>query len=485
LVALIACLGLSDAANAAGTSSHLSAGHIGWGHGTVTSTPAGIDCGAICQATVTTGSSVTLMAVAAVDSTFSGWTGDCSGTSPTCTVVVGADTSAIANFTLVSPVTLTAATAGNGFIVSDPLVILCGNNSFFSCQGDVAIGSTVTLEAVPATGSSFSGWSGACADQPAICTLTMSEARSVTATFAPLVRIQVGTSGGGLGTVTSSPAAIDCGSTCRADLVNGTVLTLTATPEPGSIFAGWSGACSGMSPTCTVSLVSQTDVDARFTPPPAHFRVTTAGSGSGTVKDEADGIDCGHDCDEDVPYLTEITLTPVAAQGSTFTGWAGACLGATTTTCTIAPFDGDVITAIFTADPPPASDPAPAPPPSSPDVSTSTPPASAHSGAGPAILVPQPVVRVSIAKARPAPRIRPKVGGRARLGSTLACARGTWKGSPTAYVFTWRRDGKVIGHSASHLVRPADRGHSLRCDVTAWNAGGVATAHSAAVHVPR
>jgi uncharacterized protein YbjT (DUF2867 family) len=52
--------------------------------------------------------------------------------------------------------------------------------------------------------------------------------------------------GSGTGAVTSSPAAIDCGSTCTANLAAGTPVTLTATAASGSTFAGWTGGgCSG------------------------------------------------------------------------------------------------------------------------------------------------------------------------------------------------------------------------------------------------
>ena len=71
------------------------------------------------------------------------------------------------------------------------------------------------------------------------------------------------------------------------------------------------------------------------------------------------------------------------------------------------------------------------------------------------------------------------------MGRTLVCWRGTWNGSPSRYAFTWRRDGKLAGHAATFRVRAADRGHTLRCFVTAKNAEGAATAASATVRVPR
>ncbi len=77
-------------------------------------------------------------------------------------------------------------------------------------------------------------------------------------------------SGTGVGTVTSSPAGIDCGSDCSETLVDGTSVTLTATPTTGSSFAGWSGSeCSGTS-TCTVTMLGARSVDAKFTKLPSN-----------------------------------------------------------------------------------------------------------------------------------------------------------------------------------------------------------------------
>lgn len=74
--------------------------------------------------------------------------------------------------------------------------------------------------------------------------------------------------GTGAGTVASSPAGIDCGTSCAAAYAYGTPVTLTATPAPGSAFAGWSGGgCSGTGP-CTVALDSAMNLTATFNPMP-------------------------------------------------------------------------------------------------------------------------------------------------------------------------------------------------------------------------
>ncbi len=81
----------------------------------------------------------------------------------------------------------------------------------------------------------------------------------------PVVTYALGvtTNGTGAGTVTSSPAAINCGATCSASFTAGALVTLTATPSSGSVFSGWSGACSGTA-ACSVPMDSGKSVTATF-----------------------------------------------------------------------------------------------------------------------------------------------------------------------------------------------------------------------------
>jgi hypothetical protein len=78
--------------------------------------------------------------------------------------------------------------------------------------------------------------------------------------------------GSGSGTVTSSPSGIDCGATCTAAFSNGTMVTLTATPDAGSTFTGWSGDCTGTGP-CVVTMDQDRAVTATFDIAPATPRV--------------------------------------------------------------------------------------------------------------------------------------------------------------------------------------------------------------------
>jgi subtilisin family serine protease len=73
-------------------------------------------------------------------------------------------------------------------------------------------------------------------------------------------------SGTGSGTVTSNPSGINCGSDCSESYPQGTTVTLSASPSPGSIFDGWSGGgCSGTDP-CMVTMNDNITVIATFIP---------------------------------------------------------------------------------------------------------------------------------------------------------------------------------------------------------------------------
>jgi hypothetical protein len=78
--------------------------------------------------------------------------------------------------------------------------------------------------------------------------------------------LTVSKAGSGTGLVTSSPAGIHCGSTCENPFANGSVVTLTASADPGSVFAGWSGSgCTGTG-TCVLTMSQARSVTATFAP---------------------------------------------------------------------------------------------------------------------------------------------------------------------------------------------------------------------------
>jgi hypothetical protein len=152
--------------------------------------------------------------------------------------------------------TVAKAGAGTGTITSSPTGITCGSK----CSADFGEGKSVTLTATPDAASAFAGWSGDCSGT-STCVLTMSAAHAATATFAPTVTVTK--AGLGNGSVTSTPAGIDCGTKCSADFGEGKSVTLTAIPDAASAFAGWSGDCSGTS-TCVLTMSAAHAATATF-----------------------------------------------------------------------------------------------------------------------------------------------------------------------------------------------------------------------------
>jgi Right handed beta helix region/Divergent InlB B-repeat domain len=232
------------------------------GGGTISSAPAGIDCGTSCGASFTAGTRVTLTASPAAGWVFTAWSGGgCAGTSP-CALTLTTATTVGATFSP-APVTITVIRAGlgNGSVTSSPAGIACGT----TCSASFPSGSPVVLTAAPLGGAVFVGWSGGGCVGTGACSVTPVVATTVTATFAPATAaLTVTVAGAGTGTVTSVPAGLSCSTVCSASFPGGTSVVLTATPAAGAVFAGWSaGACTG-SGTCTVVLDQARTVTARF-----------------------------------------------------------------------------------------------------------------------------------------------------------------------------------------------------------------------------
>src|SRR3990170_152341 len=168
--------------------------------------------------------------------------------------------------------------SGAGNVRSVPAGIDC-RWGYPGCSAEFPAGTLVDLAATPDAGESLVGWGGDCSGLNATCTVGMDRDRFVAATFtSPYNQLFVsvyssdpgGNYSGSGGTVTSAPPGIDCrdngtsGGNCSAFFLAGTNVTLTATSNPGWRFVGWSGDCTGTSPTCWVTMNEQKWVFAYF-----------------------------------------------------------------------------------------------------------------------------------------------------------------------------------------------------------------------------
>jgi aryl-phospho-beta-D-glucosidase BglC (GH1 family) len=192
-VSMTAARSVTATFNSSGTSYTLTVAKAGSGTGTVTSNTGNISCGSTCSASYASGTSVTLTASAGSGASFAGWSGACSGTGA-CTVSMTAARSVTATFNTASTfaAAVTRAGTGTGTVTSSPSGINCGS----TCTANYASGTSVTLTAAAASGSTFAGWSGSCSGTGS-CVLSMTAARNVTATF--------NTSGGGTGATCANP----------------------------------------------------------------------------------------------------------------------------------------------------------------------------------------------------------------------------------------------------------------------------------------
>ena len=283
-----------------------------------------------CEAHFTSGASVILTATPAPNSFFAGWEGlDCApwGLQSVCyTVVTGAlDDSAI--FTTRPTVRVAFIGSGDGTVVSSPAGINCTAVTP-TCQAQFTPGTSITFTATQATGNAFDGWGGDAAKcgTATTCTLVATTDLSVSASFTGKPSLYVLRTGSGTGTVTSQTKEIDCSDVsvlCSASYAVGSKVVLTATPGPGSTFAGWGtdlASCSGASTTCTITALLSETVTAVFSDGYT-LTVTPAGSGSGTVTSSPAGISCPTLCSAVFPEGTQVTLNALAGAGSTFDGW--------------------------------------------------------------------------------------------------------------------------------------------------------------------
>jgi hypothetical protein len=181
----------------------------------------------------------------------------------------------------------TGSTAGGTVTTRGGLSCSIGSNGAATgrCDADYKSGFTLTLTAAPAPGAVLARWHGCtgAAEHPRECSVSMEEARTVTAVFAPPPSSHALTIAGGAagsGRVTSTPAGLNCTITdgaaastgCSAVYPVGQGVTLTATAASGAYLKAWSGAgcdangtgVGGSAGQCALSMAESRDVVVSF-----------------------------------------------------------------------------------------------------------------------------------------------------------------------------------------------------------------------------
>ncbi len=333
----------------------------GTGSGTVASTPAGIDCGATCSAAFTTGTDVTLTATPATGSTFTGWSGDCTGTG-TCQVTMNQARNVTATFTLQTFALTIMAWNTDGELLSMPTSVYpadtngqgAGTTTFTRTYPHNAV---VTLVAEGSGGFvGFQKWQqeGVNVSTNPIINVTMDANHTLTAVYSAIpYTLTVNSQNPGNGVYVSiSPSQFgqgDGSTPFTQSRARHTGVTLTAPATAGgNSFQKWQQDGVDFSTNATISITM--DADHTLTAvyaPPVPLTVAKAGTGSGRLTSTPIGLDCGATCSASFDYNASVTLTATPALGSVFTGWSGeGCTG--TGTCTLTMTQARNVTATFT-----------------------------------------------------------------------------------------------------------------------------------------
>jgi hypothetical protein len=264
----------------------------------------------------TYGTVVTLTASPNVGWSFSGWSGDASGYELTTAVAMTGNKGVTATFTE-NEYTLDVTTVGQGSVTKSP------------DHAAYTYGTIVTLTASPESGWNFVGWSGDASGSELTTTVTMDGNKVVTATFTDLYTLTVNKIGNGL--VTKDPDQIA--------YTYGTLVNLTATPDIGWSFGGWSGDASGYDLTTNVTMDSNKFVTATFTQNQYTLTINTVGNGLVTKSpDQAN-----------YTYGSVVALTASPSLGWSFAGWSGDASGTVNPT-SITIIGNAVVGATFTQD---------------------------------------------------------------------------------------------------------------------------------------
>ncbi|MEJ2722093.1 MAG: hypothetical protein P8181_13290, partial [bacterium] len=175
-------------------------------------------------------------------------------------------------------------------------------------QPSYSYGDTVIVTAVPEPGWEFDSWSDGLTGSVNPDTLIMLGDTTVTATFV-VGAYALGIDIQGGGTVSKSPD--------QETYAYGDTVVVSATPDLGWLFSGWSGALSGTENPDTLVMLTDTTLTASFTQQTYTFVTGVEGSGAVVLTPDQPTY----------VYGDTVLVTAVGDPGWTFTGWAGGLTG--------------------------------------------------------------------------------------------------------------------------------------------------------------
>jgi hypothetical protein len=262
-----------------GGPSTLSVALSGTGSAQIASSPAGISCGSTCKASFPPGTVVKLTAAVSSNSYLQNWgVSGCPASESTCSITLNADTSIAVTVQPKVSISIALSGTGSAQFTSSPAGITCPS----TCEAAFPPGTVVKLSAAVASNSYLQNWGVSdCTPSGSTCSITLNADTSIAVAAEPKASMPVTISGAGsvmISAASGSAAATTCSTSCSYLFQPGIALSLAASPNSNSLFSGWSGACSGTSPTCTFTPSANAAVSAAFTVKPS-----TGGSGGGAL----------------------------------------------------------------------------------------------------------------------------------------------------------------------------------------------------------
>jgi uncharacterized repeat protein (TIGR01451 family) len=250
--------------------------------------------------------------------------------------------------TLPNGASFVSATATQGSCIQSHGIVTCNIGSLAS-----AFDAQVTIVATPTAPGTATNSMQVAANEPDL--VAANNSATQTSTVAPSYTLAVASTGDGTGTINSDSGLngpINCGSTCSATFLGGTVVNLSQSADPGSIFQSWGGACSGNGP-CSVTMDGNKTITASFLLGKT-LNVAIGGTGTGSVTSTDGAINCsnsGGSCSALYLPGTSASLTAAPNATSAFAGWSGACTGKDPNACNITLNSSQSVTATFSLPP--------------------------------------------------------------------------------------------------------------------------------------
>ena len=239
------------------------------------------------------------------------------------------------------PPLTTVIEEGTGTVVSDPAGIECTGEAPHECSTEEIAEGQVTLTASPAAGYRFKSWKGC--DKKNIpvsgdgvngrqCTITLNEAKSVSAKFVKTWDVTLENGGGGK--VSTKPGGALCLPSCSettASFDEGKNVEVLTKPNKHFHLVEFGGDCSGSS--CTLSSISADHtVSASFAEDTKFaLDISKEGGGTGLVKTKGPGTVCSYTCSSSTSSFyegEEVEVSWKLGKGTdsiAFSGEAGDC----------------------------------------------------------------------------------------------------------------------------------------------------------------